>query len=99
MSTKRGTGTRGRLGTGQIPSNEKYNCVVETCQQIVRGDSISEHFAKKSKLDVLDDAKKMDVSGEIVNGLHHINSLLVDDENQRKHTEYLLSNGFSSKIS
>ena len=60
-------------------------------------DRISEHFEKKSKLDVLDDAKKLDVSGEVVNGLNHINSMLVDDENQRKHTVYLLNNGFSSK--
>ena len=91
------TNKRGRLASGQTLSREQYCCVVENCKQTFRGDKIGEHFQRFSKLAVLDDAKKLDVTGEIVNGLNHINTLLVDDENQKKHTVYLLSNGYSSK--
>ena len=88
---------RGRLkAAGPNMSHEKFKCVVKNCNQIVRGDRIKEHFQKKSKLEVLDEAKKMDVSGEITNGLKHIDSMVIDDENQRNHTKYLLSNGYSS---
>ena len=54
------------------------------------------HFRKNSKLQILDEAKKLDVSGEIVNGLKHIDSFVIDDKNQRDHTRWLLSNGYSS---
>ena len=101
MSTSK-RGTRGRLpaargASGKTPARDDFKCVVKDCEEIIRGDRISGHFQEKSKLDVLDDAKKMDVSGEVVNGLRHINSMCIDDENQRKHTIYLLNNGYSSK--
>ena len=89
--------SRGRLkAPGPNMSHELFKCVVENCNKSVRGDRLKEHFKKKSKLEVLDEAKKMDVSGEITNGLKHIDSMLIDDENQRNHTKYLLSNGYSS---
>ena len=47
---------------------------------------IPDHFRRKSKLVVLDEAKKLDVSSEITNGINHISTLLIDDENQKKHT-------------
>ena len=47
---------------------------------------IPDHFRRKSKLAVLDEAKKLDVSSEITNGINHISTLLIDDENQKKHT-------------
>ena len=97
MPPKGDAKARGRLkSAGPNISGLKYKCVVKDCNLIVRGDRIKEHFQKKSKLDVLDEAKKMDVSGEITNGLKHIDSMVIDDENQRNHTKYLLSNGYSS---
>ena len=62
----------------------------------MRGDKVSDHFKKFAKLAVLDEAKKLDVPLDMTNGLKHINELLVDDEKQRNHTLYLLSNGYSS---
>ena len=91
------TRKRGRLPTPGIDKNhDHYKCIIENCDTIVRGDRIKEHFRKKSKLQILDEAKKLDVSGEIVNGLKHIDSFVIDDKNQRDHTRWLLSNGFSS---
>ena len=92
------TNKRGRLkSAGGVKTQLKYKCVVKNCNMILRGDRIAKHFRQTSKMDVLDDAKKMDVSGVLTNGLKHIDSLLVDDEAQNSHTKYLLSNGFSSK--
>ena len=88
---------RGRLGKGiSYQSQEYYNCVVVNCNKNMRGDTISNHFRDKSKLAILDEAKKLDVVGELTNGLNYIEGLLVDDENQRNHTIYLLSNGYTS---
>ena len=81
---------------GTNKSHDNYKYVIENCDKIVRGDRIRGHFQRNSKLQVLDEAKKMDVSGEITNGLKHIDSMVIDDENQRNHTKYLLSNGYSS---
>ena len=77
-------------------SKEQYKCKVENCQESFRGDLIPDHFRRKSKLAVLDEAKKLDVSSEmakkldvsseITNGINHISTLLIDDENQKKHT-------------
>ena len=92
------TNKRGRLKSAGGPKTQaKYKCVVKDCDMIIRGDRIGKHFRGKSKLDVLDEAKKMDVSGVLTNGLKHIDSMLVDDKSQNAHTKYLLSNGFSSK--
>ena len=92
------TNKRGRLkSAGGVKTQLKYKCVVKDCDMIIRGDRIGKHFRGKSKLDVLDEAKKMDVSGVLTNGLKHIDSMLVDDKSQNAHTKYLLSNGFSSK--
>ena len=92
------TNKRGRLkSAGGNKNRLKYKCVVKDCDMIVRGDRIGKHFRGKSKLDVLDEAKKMDVSGVLTNGLKHIDSMCVDDKTQNSHTKYLLSNGFSSK--
>ena len=91
------TNKRGRLKSAGGPKTQaKYKCVVKDCDMIIRGDRIGKHFRGKSKLDVLDEAKKMDVSGVLTNGLKHIDSMLVDDKSQNAHTKYLLSNGFSS---
>ena len=54
---------------GTNKSHDNYKYVIENCDKIVGGDRIREHFQRNSKLQVLDEAKKMDVSGEIVNGL------------------------------
>ena len=54
---------------GTNKSHDNYKYVIENCDKIVQGDRIREHFQRNSKLQVLDEAKKMDVSGEIVNGL------------------------------
>ena len=90
-------GKRGRLPKGITPlSQEFYKCVVVNCDQILRGDTVTSHFRKKSKLQVLDEAKKLDGAGDLTNGLNYIKGLCVDDENQRNHTFYLLSNGYSS---
>ena len=90
-------GKRGRLPKGIPPqSQEFFKCVVVNCDQIIRGDGITSHFRKKSKLQVLDEAKKLDVVGDLTNGLNYIEGLCVDDEKQRNHTIYLLSNGYSS---
>ena len=92
------TNKRGRLkSAGGAKTQLKYKCVVQGCDMIFRGDKIGKHFRKNSKLEVLDEAKKMDVSGDLTNGLKHIDSMLVDDKTQNAHTKYLLSNGFSSK--
>jgi hypothetical protein len=97
MTFKRGSGSRGRLVTaGGAQSKAFFKCVVESCNQTIRGDRITEHFRTKSKLEVLDEAKNMDVSGILTNGLKHIDSMCVDDETQNAHTKYLLSNGYSS---
>ena len=78
---------RGRLASeGPLLSKEQYKCKVENCQESFRGDMIPDHFRRKSKLAVLDEAKKLDVSSEITNGINHISTLLIDDENQKKHT-------------
>ena len=91
------TRKRGRLPTPGIDKNhDHYKCIIENCDTIVRGDRIKWHFKKMSKLEILDEAKKMDVTGEIVNGLKHIDSMLIDDKIQRDHTRWLLSNGYSS---
>ena len=37
-----------------------------------------DHFRRKSKLAVLDEAKKFDVSREITNGINQINTLLIE---------------------
>lgn len=88
---------RGRLSSGTTPlSRDQYSCVIEKCEATFRGDSIAGHFRKNSKIAVLEDARKLDVSGERTNGLNHINTLL-EDENQRKHTVFLLINGYSSE--
>ena len=98
MTSKRVIGSRGRLkSAGGAQDKAFFKCVVESCNQTIRGDRITDHFRTKSKLDVLDEAKKMDVSGVLTNGLKHIDSMLVDDKSQNAHTKYLLSNGFSSK--
>ena len=90
-------GKRGRLPKGITPqSQEFYKCVVVNCDQILRGDTVTSHFRKKSKLQVLDEAKKLDGVGDLTNGLNYIKGLCVDDEKQRNHTIYLLSNGYSS---
>jgi hypothetical protein len=90
-------GKRGRLPKG-IPHLGKqfYKCVVVNCDQIIRGDGITSHFRTKSKLQVLDEAKKLDGAGVLTNGLNYIEGLCVDDENQKNHTIYLLSNGYTS---
>ena len=67
-------------------SKEQYKCKVENCQESFRGDLIPDHFRRKSKLAVLDEAKKLDVSIEITNEINHFSTLLIDDENQKKHT-------------
>ena len=78
---------RGRLASGGPPLyKEQYKCKVENCQESFRGDLIPDHFRRKLKLAVLDEAKKLDVSSEITNGINHISTLLIDDENQKKHT-------------
>ena len=78
---------RGRLASGGPPlSKEQYKCKVENCQESFRGDLIPDHFRRKSKLAVLDEAKKLDVSSEITNGINQISTLLINDENQKKHT-------------
>ena len=86
-----------KVDSDTVPeSRQFYKCPVANCPKTVRGDRISEHFQKKSKHDVLDEAKKLVVPGDITSGLEYINNMLTDDENHRNHTKYLLNNGYSS---
>ena len=83
-------GKRGRLPKGITPlSQEFYKCVVVNCDQILRGDTVTSHFRKKSKLQVLDEAKKLDGAGDLTNGLNYIKGLCVDDENQQNLADVL----------
>ena len=62
------TYNRGRLASGGPPlSKEQYKYKVENCQESFRGDLIPDHFRRKSKLAVLDEAKNLDVSSEVTN--------------------------------
>ena len=82
MSTS--TNKRGRLPSGPYKAKLKYKCVVVQCNENIRGDRIPKHFRDNSKMDVLDEAKKMDSVGVLTNGL------------AKNHTKYLLANGYSS---
>ena len=91
------TNKRGRLPSGRpYKARQKFQCVVVDCNQIVRGDRITEHFQIHSKMEVLDEAKKMDVVGVLTNGLAYIDRMCIDSEKQKNHTKYLLANGYSS---
>ena len=94
MSTS--TNKRGRLPSGPYKAKLKYKCVVVQCNQNIRGDRITKHFWDNSKMDVLDEAKKMDSVGVLTNGLAYIDRMFIDSEKQKNHTKYLLANGYSS---
>ena len=90
-------GSRGRLPSGLPPQGKEYfNCVVANCDESIRGDRIVGHFQTNVKLDVLDEAKKLDGPGDLTNGLRYINVMCVDDTKQKNHTAFCLSNGYTS---
>lgn len=91
------TNKRGRLPSGRpYKAKQKNQCVVVQCNEIIRGDRIPKHFRDNSKMDVLDEAKKMDSVGVLTNGLAYIDRMCIDSEKQKNHTKYLLANGYSS---
>ena len=88
---------RGRLSSGIAPqSREYYKCVVENCDQSLRGDRITEHFQKNAKLAVLDEAKKLVIPGDLTNALQYCNRMLIYDIMLKNHTKYLLYNSYTS---
>lgn len=90
-------GSRGRLPSGLPPQGKEYfNCVVANCDESIRGDRIVGHFQTNVKLDVLDEAKKLDGPGDLTNGLRYINVMCVDDTKQKNHAAFCLSNGYTS---
>ena len=90
-------GTRGRLPSGLPPqAKEFFNCVVANCDESIRGDRIVKHFQDFVKLDVLDEAKKLDGPGDLTNGLRYIDVMCVDDTKQKNHTAFCLNNGYTS---
>ena len=96
MSPKPKLGARGRLTSGPYQSKTYFKCVVANCDESIRGDRIVNHFQENVKLDVLDEAKKLDGPGDDTNGLRYIDVMCVDDTKQKNHTAFCLSNGYTS---
>ena len=74
-------------------SQLRYNCIVPGCEKIMRPDHFNEHYEKKSDLDILDEARKMN---NVTLGTEHIKGLILD-ASKRDHTTFLLQNDYSSE--